>query len=80
MGPIVVAGDFNAHLGQLGGPRDMGESNQQGVLLDLVLRRCDLYVASLADFASDRSTPIVAVPGTLLLITFVWMWELLQNV
>ena len=30
----------------------MGESNQQGVLLDLVLRRCDPYVASLADFAS----------------------------
>ena len=36
LGPIVVAGDFNARLSQLGWPRGMNEPNQQGVLLDCV--------------------------------------------
>ena len=32
-GVVIVAGDFNAHLGCLGGPRDVGSPNQQGLLL-----------------------------------------------
>ena len=55
LGPTIVAGDFNAHLGTLGGPRGLGNPNQQGVLLDLMLRRCDLYAASLAEYATGPS-------------------------
>ena len=33
-GPVVIMGDFNAHLGTLGGVR---EPNQQGILLHQLL-------------------------------------------
>lgn len=30
-GPVVVVGDFNAHLGEFGGPKGKGQPNVQGV-------------------------------------------------
>ena len=33
LGPIVIIGDFNAHLGKPGGVRGQGNPNQQGTLL-----------------------------------------------
>ena len=40
LGPIVIIGDFNAHLGKLGGVRGQGNPNQQGTLLHQLLVRC----------------------------------------
>ena len=33
LGAIIVAGDFSAHLGCLGGPRGVGEPNQPGLIV-----------------------------------------------
>ena len=48
LGPVVIAGDFNAHLGRMWGPRTPDTANSQGVLLGEMLNRCDLYAASLS--------------------------------
>ena len=45
-------GDFNAHLGALGGERGVGDPNQQGLLLHQLLTRCNLYVVSLSLLAT----------------------------
>ena len=42
LGPVVVTGDFNAHLGKLGGSRGAGDVNMQGVLLHKMMGRCNL--------------------------------------
>ena len=34
LGPVIILGDFNAHLGSLGGPRGRGPANVHGVLLE----------------------------------------------
>ena len=52
LGPVVVVGDFNAHLGELGGPRGLGNPNQQGVLLFGLMERCNLSAVSLGSCAS----------------------------
>ena len=51
LGPTVIMGDFNAHLGTLGGPKGCGDPNSQGVLLHELLRRSGLFVASLSNHA-----------------------------
>ena len=48
LGPIVITGDFNAHLGTLDGVRGQGSPNQQGILLHQLLVRCKLYAVSLS--------------------------------
>ena len=45
--PMLIAGDFNAHLGHLGGLRGHGSPNQQGLLLKQMIDRQELIVASL---------------------------------
>ena len=45
---MVIVGDFNAHLGSLGGVRGQGNPNQQGILLHQFLVRCKLYAVSLS--------------------------------
>ena len=50
-GPVVVAGDFNAHLGVLGGPKGEGEPNRQGLLVKDLVDRCSLHVMSLSERA-----------------------------
>ena len=44
-------GDFNAHLGNLGGPKGEGSPNQQGILLQEQIIKNDLFVASLSEVA-----------------------------
>ena len=51
LGPTVVMGDFNAHLGSLGGPKGVGTPNHQGLLLQQHIIKSDLFVASLSDIA-----------------------------
>ena len=50
-GPVVIMGDFNAHLGVLGGVRGIGEPNQQGVLLHQLITHCNLYAVSLSSLS-----------------------------
>ena len=45
---MLIAGDFNAHLDPLGGPRGQDTPNHQGVLLQQLISRCDLYTVSLS--------------------------------
>ena len=45
-GPVIIMGDFNAHLGTLGGERGVGQPNQQGILLHQLITRCNLYAVS----------------------------------
>ena len=52
LGPVIIAGDFNAHLGPMWGPRAHKSPNIQGVLLGEVLDRCKLHAVSLGDFVS----------------------------
>ena len=51
LGPVLIAGDFNAHLGPLGGVRGQGIPNQQGVLLKQLLDRCELHAVSLSSLS-----------------------------
>ena len=51
LGPIVITGDFNAHLGTLGGVRGRGSPNQQGILLHQLLVWCKLYAVSLSSLS-----------------------------
>ena len=41
MGSTIIMGDFNAHLGSLGGPRGNGSPNFQGYLLQQHIIKCD---------------------------------------
>ena len=50
-GPVIVVGDFNAHLGTLGGHRGVGDPNQQGMLLQQLITRCNFYAVSLSSLA-----------------------------
>ena len=50
-GPVIVMGDFNAHLGTLGGERGMGQPDQQGILLCQLITRCSLYAVSQASLS-----------------------------
>ena len=54
-GPVMVLGDFNAHLGSLGGQRGIGEANPQGKLLLDLICRTNLFVASLCSISSGPS-------------------------
>ena len=55
MGPVIVTGDFNAHLGSMWGPRAGGNPNLQGVLLGDLLNRCKLHAVSLSESVSGPS-------------------------
>ena len=50
-GPVIIMGDFNAHLGTLGGERGTGQPNQQGILLHQLIARCNLYAVSLSSLS-----------------------------
>ena len=52
MGSVVITGDFNAHLGNLWGPRAASNPNIQGILLGEAVNRCSLHAASLSEHAS----------------------------
>ena len=47
LGPTVIAGDFNAHLGSHWGPRGSPTTNARGVLVGELLERCHLHTVSL---------------------------------
>ena len=51
-GPVMVAGDFNAHLGPSCSPRAHMKPNAQGVLFAEVLNRCTLHATSLGEAVS----------------------------
>jgi hypothetical protein len=55
-GPVVIMGDFNAHLGVLGGVRGIGEPNQQGILLHQLITRCNLYAVSLSSLSQNSAS------------------------
>ena len=44
-------GNFNTHLGNLGGPNGNGNPNHQGLLLHQHVVKSDLYIATLAENA-----------------------------
>ena len=46
-GPVIIADDFNAHLGPTWGPRAHENPNFQGILLGEVLDSCKLHIVSL---------------------------------
>ena len=52
LGPVIILGDFNAHLGSLGGPRGRGPANAHGVLLEEFMGRCSLSATSLCSWAT----------------------------
>ena len=52
LGAVIVLGDFNAHLGRLGGARGCGETNAQGVLVGDLMARCHLNAISLGSVAT----------------------------
>ena len=55
MGPVIIAGDFNAHLGSMWGPRAHRSPNVQGILLGELLDRENLHAVSLSGFATGPS-------------------------
>ena len=54
LGPVVVAGDFNAHLGKLWRPCASSTANCQGLLLGELLNRCELHATSLSSTTSGQ--------------------------
>ena len=55
LGPVIVAGDFNAHLGSVWGPRAHNHPNVQCVLLGELLDRCKPHATSISETASGPS-------------------------
>ena len=53
--PVLVTGDFNAHLGNMGDPRGIEDMNTQGQLLFNPISRTELFVASLCHTSSGPS-------------------------
>ena len=51
-GRVLVTGDFNAHLGSLGGSRCSGITNTQGQLLFDLMCRTNMFAASLCHISS----------------------------
>ena len=51
----MVLGDFNAHLGALGGGKGKGDPNLQGVMVNEVMARYHLNVVSLGSLAKGPS-------------------------
>ena len=47
-GPIIIAGDYNAHVGPVGGPRYQERQDCQGKLLAELVDRNDLFFISLS--------------------------------
>ena len=52
---VVIAGDFNAHLGTLAGPRGSGTPNSRGFVLKDFIDRNKLFVASHSNISSGPS-------------------------
>ena len=48
-GPVVIAGDFNAHVGPTGGPRCQEQQNVHGRLLSDLVDHNDLFFTSLSE-------------------------------
>ena len=59
--PVVIAGDFNAHLGRLGGPKCNDTPNAQGRALKDLIDRNNLFVASLGEDTGGPATHIAVV-------------------
>ena len=59
VGPVLVGGYFNAHLGALGRVRGLGEPNKQGVLSADLFDRCEMYAPSLSAIAKGTSYTFV---------------------
>ena len=59
---IVIAGDFNAHLGTLAGPRGSGIPNQRGFVLKDFIDRNNLFVASHSSISSGVSYTFYSAP------------------
>ena len=57
LGPVVVLGDFNAHVGSLGGvnSKGLGDPNVQGVLVSEVMEQCNLSAVSVGSLCSGPS-------------------------
>ena len=53
LGTVLITGEFNVHLGTLGGARGQGGANQQGILFHKLLVRCNIYAVSLSPLAMD---------------------------
>ena len=52
LGQVMVLGDFNAHLGALGGLRGRGVANAQGLLISELMSRYSLIAVSLGSLAT----------------------------
>ena len=52
LGPVIILGDFNAHLGSLGGVRGSGNPNLQGDLLSDIMDRHKLCTVSQCEWAT----------------------------
>lgn len=52
LGPVIILGDFNAHLGSLGGVRGTGNPNLQGILLSDIMDRHNLCAVSQCEWAT----------------------------
>ena len=63
LGPTIIMGDFNAHLGTLGGPQGHGDPNSQGVLLHELLQRCDLFAATILRVQTTPSGGVTLIPS-----------------
>ena len=54
-GPVIVMGDFNAHIGQPYSERTPGQTNAQGQLLLDLINRSNQYIASLVNTAAGAT-------------------------
>ena len=51
-GPVILAGDFNSHVGKDGGPRAQGNQNPHGKLLLELVHNNDMYITSLSNIST----------------------------
>ena len=51
-GPVVLAGDFNSHVGPEGGDKALGSQNLHGRLLLEMVQNNDLFITSLSSMSS----------------------------
>ena len=75
-GPVLITGDFNAHIGMINNSRAQCQSNPRGKLLMEMIDCTGHYVVSLNDLTTGLApyTPIVAVVEIPMLTCFIDCW------
>ena len=76
-GPVILAGDFNSHVGSEGGPKASGSQNLHGRLLLEMVCYNDLFITFLSSLSTGPSYTYFREDTQTILTTSSWMLSML---